>query len=608
MRVRLVLLVFFALALLLVVSARNGSSASPQSREFAPAPWLAPGTLATVTTEPLPAGASIETVLGNMNGPIAMAFDPTGRIFYTEKSGAVRLIVNGTLQTDPVITFSVDTCSERGLLGIALDPNFSANHFVYVYYTAASNCGSTQNKVVRFIENNGVGSNPVEIFSSRQDAGNHNGGNIHFGPDGKLYISVGDNATAANAQDVTVKNGKMHRVNPDGSIPPDNPVFTQTGALPSLYAMGLRNSFDFTFDTVATGRIFASENGPNCDDEMNRIEGGYNYGWRANYPCDDADPDPEFNTIAPLWYVPDTSCCVAPTGIEVYRGTRVPQWQNNLFMCSYNDGVLHHFYLNADRTLVTTVATVQGVTCNSDLQTGTDGALYYMEGGGYTMGTLKRIVGGGPTPTPVGCTIQFSDVPPGSPFYPFVRCLACQNIISGYADGSFHPGSDVTRGQLSKIVSNAAGINDSIPSTQQSFTDMPHSNPFWLWIERLSGRSLITGYACGGPVEPCDAEHRPYFRWGANATRGQISKIVSDAGGYNDTPTTQTFTDVPASNTFYVWIERLAERDIMGGYTCGGSGEPCDSQNRPYFRWANYATRGQTAKIVSNTFFPGCMP
>src|SRR5205823_230018 len=126
-----------------------------------------------------------------------------------------------------------------------------SNHYIYVYYTCG-NC-TTENRVARFTESGGSGSNPTTIFSSPQTAGNHNGGNIHFGPDGKLYISIGDNANAANSQDVTVKNGKMHRINPDGSIPPDNPVFTQTGAVPSLYVMGLRNSYDFTFDPLTPG-------------------------------------------------------------------------------------------------------------------------------------------------------------------------------------------------------------------------------------------------------------------------------------------------------------------------------------------------------------------
>jgi hypothetical protein len=200
-------------------------------------------------------------------------------------------------------------------------------------------------------------------------------------------------------------------------------------------------------------------------------------------------------------------------------------------------------------------------------------------------------------------------VPSTDVFYPFIRCLACRGILGGYADGTFRPGNDVTRGQFSKIVSNSANFQETIPPTQQTFTDVPHDNPFWVWIERMFAHNVITGYPCGGPLEPCDSQNRPYFRWGANATRGQISKIVSEAKGFDDEvpPTQQTFTDVPHSNTFWVWIERLGERGIMSGYLCGGPNEPCDPQNRAYFRWYNNATRGQTAKIVANTFFPGCV-
>jgi hypothetical protein len=193
-------------------------------------------------------------------------------------------------------------------------------------------------------------------------------------------------------------------------------------------------------------------------------------------------------------------------------------------------------------------------------------------------------------------------------FYPYVRCLACRGVLSGYSDGTFKPGNNVTRGQLSKIVSNAAGFDDSTPTTQQTFSDVPSDNPFWLWVERMVLHNVIGGYPCGGLNEPCDAQNRPYFRWGANATRGQISKIVSEAKGFDDEvpPNQQTFADVPNTNPFRVWIERLAERGIMSGYQCGGSGEPCDPQNRAYFRWYNNATRGQTSKIVANTFFPNC--
>jgi hypothetical protein len=103
--------------------------------------------------------------------------------------------------------------------------------------------------------------------------------------------------------------------------------------------------------------------------------------------------------------------------------------------------------------------------------------------------------------------------------------------------------------------------------------------------------------------------NRPYFRPNNNVTRGQLSKIVSNAAQYTDTPTGQTFEDVPSSNTFYLWITRLSSRGIINGYPCGGANEPCVAPgNRPYFRPNNNVTRGQTAKIVSNTFFPGCQP
>src|SRR4051812_8904901 len=173
-----------------------------------PASALAPVRASAIPvdgTEPLPPGASIETLLPGMDKPTAMAFDPAGRLFYTEKvSGRVRLFRGGSLQSSPVITFSVDSSVERGLLGIAIDPGFASNHYIYVYYTCAvgAGCPTTENRVARFTENNGVGSNPTTIFASPQTAGNHNGGNIHFGPDGKLYISIGDNADAANSQNV----------------------------------------------------------------------------------------------------------------------------------------------------------------------------------------------------------------------------------------------------------------------------------------------------------------------------------------------------------------------------------------------------------------------
>jgi hypothetical protein len=217
-------------------------------------------------------------------------------------------------------------------------------------------------------------------------------------------------------------------------------------------------------------------------------------------------------------------------------------------------------------------------------------------------------------------------VPVTNTFYPFVQCLACRGIINGYPCGGefepcnqdqdpyFRPNNPVTRGQISKIISLSAGFNEPVPATQQSFEDVVYGSPFWEYVERLYTRGVIGGYQCGiNPSEPCvPPGDRPYFRPNAGATRGQLVKIASESAGFNDAipADQQTFTDVEPGSTFWLYIERLlANRpSAIAGYPCGGPGEPCDSENRPYFRPNNGVTRGQASKIVSNTFFPECSP
>lgn len=131
---------------------------------------------------------------------------------------------------------------------------------------------------------------------------------------------------------------------------------------------------------------------------------------------------------------------------------------------------------------------------------------------------------------------------------------------------------------------------------------------YYQYIVRLASRGYINGYPCGGPGERCvPPDNLPYFRTDNNATRGQISKIVSNAAGFSDPPAGQQFEDVALGSTFYTFTCRLAGRNVMQGYPCGGSGEPCvPPGNLPYFRPNNNSTRGQTSKIVSSTFFPDC--
>jgi hypothetical protein len=206
----------------------------------------------------------------------------------------------------------------------------------------------------------------------------------------------------------------------------------------------------------------------------------------------------------------------------------------------------------------------------------------------------------------VPCASRFSDVCPDHWSYPYVECLVSRNILTGYSDGTFRPNNAVTRGQLSKIVANAAGFTE--PVSGQLFQDIPPGSTFYDFVQRLASRGIVGGYACGGPGEPCGPGNRPYFRPNANSTRGQISKIVSEARAFTDPPSGQSFQDVPPGSTFYTWVQRLSMHGIMSGYACGGPGEPCGPGNLPYFRPGNNATRAQTSKIVSNTWFPGCGP
>jgi hypothetical protein len=214
-----------------------------------------------------------------------------------------------------------------------------------------------------------------------------------------------------------------------------------------------------------------------------------------------------------------------------------------------------------------------------------------------------------PAPTATACTIEFSDVPPGTTFYDFVRCLACKGIISGYSDGTYLPGNNMTRGQMSKVVSNAAEFTE--PHSEQSFQDVPVGSTFHLFVERLFSRGHISGYACGGAGEPCvGPTNRPYFRPGNPVTRGQTAKIVASAAGLPAPPPgLWTFQDVPQGSPFWQWIEPLSSNGAISGYPCGGEGEPCVApENRYYFRPGNNVTRGQSAKIVASTFFLGCNP
>src|SRR5262245_37658291 len=191
----------------------------------------------------LPAGFIETAFIAGFSQPTSMQLLPDGRIFVAEQGGTVRVIKNGQLLTTPFLSVIVDRDGERGLLGVTVDPNFANNHFVYIYYTVPS--PNLHNRVSRFTANGDVAADNSELVLldlPALAASHHNGGGLHFGQDGKLYIGVGENGIPANAQSLNTTLGKILRINSDGSIPADNPFLAVTSGInQSIYALGFRN-------------------------------------------------------------------------------------------------------------------------------------------------------------------------------------------------------------------------------------------------------------------------------------------------------------------------------------------------------------------------------
>jgi glucose/arabinose dehydrogenase len=229
----------------------------------------------------LPSGFAETRVATGLSSPTAMAFAPDGRLFVAQQGGELRVIRNGALLTQPFLTVSVNSSGERGLLGVAFDPNFATNSFVYVYYTTSTT--PIHNRLSRFTAS---AANPDIVAAGSEvqllnlpnlsSATNHNGGAIHFGTDGKLYIAVGENANSANAQALNTTLGKLLRINADGTIPSDNPFLGQTtGMNQAIWAMGLRNPFNFAIDRT-NGRIHLNDVGQDTWEEVNQGLAGSN--------------------------------------------------------------------------------------------------------------------------------------------------------------------------------------------------------------------------------------------------------------------------------------------------------------------------------------------
>jgi glucose/arabinose dehydrogenase/regulation of enolase protein 1 (concanavalin A-like superfamily) len=320
-----------------------------------------------------------------------MALVPDGRILVCEQGGSLRVIKNGVLLTTPFVTITVNSSGERGLLGVAVDPNFASNQYIYVYYTATS--PNIHNRISRFTANGDVaaGGSELAIFDldPLSSATNHNGGSLHFGQDGKLYAAAGDNGNGSNSQSLNNVLGKLLRMNSDGSIPTDNPFYnTASGNNRAIWALGLRNPFTFAVQP-GTSRKFIDDVGQATYEEINDAISGANYGW----PNSEGPTSTPGETTPLLYYGHGNG---SATGCAITGGTFYNP-STAQFPASY---VGHYFYAdycsawirNMDPSNNSSAAFATNITAPVDLFVDPNGSLFYLaRGSGSNTGVVYRI-------------------------------------------------------------------------------------------------------------------------------------------------------------------------------------------------------------------------
>ncbi|HML05971.1 MAG TPA: PQQ-dependent sugar dehydrogenase, partial [Methanobacterium sp.] len=265
----------------------------------------------------------MEILAENLNTPWAIDFLPDDRMVFTERNGTVSILENGTIKS--IGTINVTQMGESGLLGIAVDPQFNENKFIYLYYT-----GLNGNRLSRFTLN-GKLENEKILIDNIPSGQIHNGGRIKFGPDGKLYVTTGESGNPQLAQDINSTGGKILRVNKDGTIPSDNPFGNY------VYSYGHRDPQGIIWNPV-TKEMYSSEHGATQNDEINIIVKGGNYGWPL-YQGNETSP----GFIKPL--IVYTDFTLAPSGIAYFN--------NTLYVAGLRGSQLRKISLSADGNSVT---------------------------------------------------------------------------------------------------------------------------------------------------------------------------------------------------------------------------------------------------------------
>ncbi|MEX2177687.1 MAG: PQQ-dependent sugar dehydrogenase [Gemmatimonadaceae bacterium] len=311
----------------------------------------------------------------------AVAVSDDGRLFVAEKSGRLRVVRDGSLLPTPFVELPVLDESERGLIGVTLHPNFAVNGLVYVYYTSAD--GGAHNRISRFVASGDTAAGPEQVLVDLpplSEAGKHNGGAMHFGIDGKLYVAVGDNADGSLAPSLVSTFGKMLRFNADGSIPVDNPFFGQTtGINRAIWARGLRNPFTFAIQP-GTGRMHINDVGQSNWEEINLGRAGADYGWPAS---EGPTSNPSFD--APILAYAHSDSPTLFEGFAIVGGAFYhppsplfgDEYVGSYFFADYVQGWVYRLDVS-NGNAVYAFAQVGGFP--TGLAFGTDGAMYVLVG------------------------------------------------------------------------------------------------------------------------------------------------------------------------------------------------------------------------------------
>ena len=315
-----------------------------------------------IVTEPVelpdPEAYQWRLIAGNLARPIGLANagDGSGRLFIIEQAGLIRILQAGELLPVPFLDISdrVDCCGERGLLGLAFHPDYASNGQFYVHYSDLAGDTVLARFQVDLADrpNEADPGSQVIIFRVAQPYGNHNGGTVAFGPDGYLYLGLGDGGSGGdplgNAQNLNSLLGKLLRLDVDGgdpyAIPPDNP-YAQGGGAPEIWASGLRNPWRFSFDR-ATGDLFIGDVGQNSWEEIDfypvGAPGGANFGWNyreGTHPYIDSFPPDDLLLVDPVAEYGRNQGLTVIGGV-VYRGEQLPDWQGVYLFGDYGSGYI----------------------------------------------------------------------------------------------------------------------------------------------------------------------------------------------------------------------------------------------------------------------------